>query len=232
MKASVISQVVLFIAVGALTVVVTMQSSRISTLESQLESDPEIVERSEGTKTTEGRASGYDRPTTPERKRIRTVDTASEQGFENLIAAAEFEDEDETVIAEKVREAVADEVEHREQQRWQKRLEKRTERARERVASFASKAGVSEDTKLRIEDLIVTEQAEISDIFQEARENYSFGEAREKVQTVRKETDETARAELDDDEYSEYTKMREEEMEQFRGRMRGPRPKENAKKPE
>lgn len=142
----------------------------------------------------------------------------TEPGQAPNVEAAALDDPE---VRTKLREVISEEQQVLREQRWAERQERREAQIRERVRELAANNHVDGATSLQLEDLLVTEQAEISDLFRAAREDGSWGEMREKATGIRAETDEEAELLLDAEQYAQYKAMRAEEEERW-GR-RGPR---------
>lgn len=132
-------------------------------------------------------------------------------------SAAEL-DVDDPEVRMKLRNMIAAEREYQREQRWARRQERHEERVRERVQTLAQNSDLDEVTAQQVEDLLVVEIAEVSDMFRKAREKGEWGELRDKIGKVRRETDEEARALLGPDEFAKYEEMRDEEARRFGGR--------------
>ena len=142
--------------------------------------------------------------------------------------SAEFNAADPEVRGQ-LREVIAEEQEILREERWQKRNDRREERLVQRVAALADKTGMDSTTTTRLSDLLVVEQAEASELFRQAREDFSWDEAREKVTSLRAETDEKAKALLEESEYKEYEEMRTEDNNRWnRGRRASNAPRGNS----
>lgn len=121
-------------------------------------------------------------------------------------------------VRNQLREVIAEEQELLDQERSQQRSQRREERLREQVAELGNRAKMDNVTTEQLTDLLVVEQAEAMEIFRQSREDSSWEDARTKVASLRLETDTKAKQLLEDEEYAEYEKMREEEVSRWGGR--------------
>lgn len=128
-------------------------------------------------------------------------------------------DIDDPEVRMKLRNVIAEERESAREERRNRTLERREEAIRERVRGVADEAGFDHTTATQVEDILVVELAEISELFRKAREDGSWRDARDQISTVRRASDEQARALMNDEEYEAYEEMRNEELERWgRGR--------------
>ncbi len=127
-----------------------------------------------------------------------------------------FDPADPTVRGQ-LREVIAEEQESLREERWDQRAQQREARLRTQLQDLAQKTEMDEIVTEQLTDLLVVEQTEASDIFRQAREDFSWDEARDKVATLRAATDARARELLDEDEFAEYEKMRTEETSRWGG---------------
>lgn len=124
-------------------------------------------------------------------------------------------------VQARVRDVMRRELTALRQERRESRWSKRQERATKRFEQMAERANLTQDQVEVLEPALLEERDKIRTIFRDARQNQEFGKAREKVQEVRKQTDAEARESLDEDQYKEYEKMREEEAQRWGGRRGG-----------
>ena len=94
----------------------------------------------------------------------------------------------------------------------QERRRRRDERAKEQLAKLAQDADLSPTQVTFLTDRLSLERDLISEIFREARADHSYGEASDKAQKIRAETDGEVQELLDDQQFTVYQAMREEEM--------------------
>ncbi len=117
----------------------------------------------------------------------------------------------------KVQEAVRSELRRIDDEREQSRDERRAQRVKDKVAEFAAAQQLPPATTTTLTNMLVAEQAELRQIFQDARENDSFDGVRDRVRELRKKTDDNASALLEDDAKAAFSDMREQEADRFRG---------------
>ena len=128
-----------------------------------------------------------------------------------------------------LREQVRDELQRIDDERESRRDARRQQRVRDRVALFAAQQKLSPSASTTLTNLLLAEQAELRQIFQDARDNDAFDGVREKVREVRQKTDDNAGAILDDDDQKEaYAALRDEDAQRFRGPMGPPDPPPDA----
>lgn len=128
-------------------------------------------------------------------------------------------DAQDPAVRGQLREVIQEEQEVMRAERRQERQQRREQRLRQQVNDLAERAGMESDVTEQLTDLLVVEQVEAMEVFRQAREDFGWDEAREKVTALRTETDEKAKDLLDDEEYVEYQQMRQREMDRW---ARGP----------
>ena len=133
-------------------------------------------------------------------------------------------------IRDRLRAVVQEEQEQLREERMQQRRERWEERSRERLAALAQGASLSSDQHATLGEWLNRERDQITELFAQARRDFSFGEARDKAVEIREETDAQVRELLDEDQLTAYQAMRTEEVNRRFGFGR-PRPPPEAKKP-
>ncbi len=133
---------------------------------------------------------------------------AREVSSEAIVEALESEDPE---VRARLAEVVRGEMETAHEERREERRERRRERSLSRLDELRDAAGLSESQHATLTVLLTGELDSIQDVFSEAHEDGSFGEAREKATEIRAESDEEASRVLDEDQYEAWSAMREEE---------------------
>ncbi len=126
----------------------------------------------------------------------------------------------------KLRDVIAEEQQLMRDERWSRRQEQREVRMKEEFRAWSAEAGLDDVTATQVEDLLVVELAEVSDLFRKAREEGNWDEMRERIGKVRSETEAEAIELMGEDEAKKFLRMREEEASRWsdrgrRGRDRG-----------
>jgi hypothetical protein len=120
-------------------------------------------------------------------------------------------------VIEEEREAVREQHQKEREQRWQQRTEGLLDQ-------LADEAGLGEEARQGIVDLLQQERERMREIFQQARSGGSPAEAHEKAQQARQQTDERVKEMVDAQQYDAYRKMRESQMSRRFGGPPGPPP--------
>jgi hypothetical protein len=126
-------------------------------------------------------------------------------------------------VRDRLRAVIQEEQDQIREQRWETRNQRWKERTQKEIRDFAAKANLSAAQSAEISTLLDTERDTISGIFQKARQDMSFREAREKVSALREENDAKAKEILDEEQHAPFMEMREESSMGFgagRGRNR------------
>lgn len=135
----------------------------------------------------------------------------------NVIDALESNDPD---VRDRLGSLLRDEMDEQRESRREERREQRRQRAEEVLRELAEEHGFSDTQYQGMSDLLSDERDEISGIFQAAREDHSYGEARDKAHEIREETAAQAESILSEEQYAAWEAKREEEMARYYGRRR------------
>jgi hypothetical protein len=115
-------------------------------------------------------------------------------------------------IRDRLRAVIQEEQERLREQVRQERRERWDARARERLTELADQVHLSSHQLDSLNGWLSNERDQVFDVLRQARQDHSFAEAGEKVETIRRQTDEQARDLLDDAQFNAYQTMREEEI--------------------
>ncbi|HCP48560.1 MAG TPA: hypothetical protein DIU15_21155 [Deltaproteobacteria bacterium] len=135
----------------------------------------------------------------------------------NVIDALDSDDPD---IRQRLGSLVRDEMEEQREQRREERREKRRQRMEAMLEELAEQHQFTDSQYQGLSDLISEERDEISELFRAAREDHSFGQARERAQEIREETEAEAQNILNEEQYAAWSAKREEELARYYGRRR------------
>lgn len=124
-------------------------------------------------------------------------------------------------VQQRVRDVMRRELQALRKERREERWSQRRERASKRFEDMATRASLTDDQVEALEPRLLEEREQIRTIFREARKEQNFDQVRSKIEALRTKTDGEVRASLDEDQYKEYAKMREEEAARFQRRGRG-----------
>lgn len=122
---------------------------------------------------------------------------------------------DDPELRDSLRKAIAEEQDTLREERWRERQQRREERTRERIGELAVEADLDATQEEQIEELLLAEIGEVSTLFRDARRDMNWGEARQKAEDLRAETDKKARDVLDEKQFEAYEKMRQDESQGF-----------------
>jgi hypothetical protein len=134
----------------------------------------------------------------------RAADTPDWPGDEDPADAESQESE------EKIRNLIQEEQRLMRNERWQRRRDRIEKRVDERLKTLQEETGLRDEEVQPIRDLLHTEVAEVGELFQRARRDFAFPEARSEAKTIREETDTQIRALLNEDEIIVYDRLRQE----------------------
>jgi len=123
---------------------------------------------------------------------------------------------DDPALRARLADAVRDELALEREERWERRRARRAERRERRLQGLATEADLSDEQLAALSELLADEAEQIGTLFQEARQEGSFDEARETARTIREESDSAVETLLDSSQLESYSAMREEERSRFR----------------
>lgn len=127
---------------------------------------------------------------------------------EDLASSLESPDPE---VRERVSSLVREEMEAASEERWDQRRKRRTERIEQALTDFASAQSLTPADQDSLTDLWTDEREQIGDLFRKAREDMSWGKARQEAEALREETDASVKAMLSEENYAAWVQMREEE---------------------
>lgn len=134
-------------------------------------------------------------------------------------------------IRDRLRAVVQEEQERLREEAREERRERWDQRTEDRLAKLTDNVSLSPHQLSSLTEWLSLERDQITEVFRQARRDHSFGEAREKAQKFRNETNEEVKGLLDDDQFTAYQAMREEEDNRRFGFWR-PHTQPTTKKPE
>lgn len=137
-------------------------------------------------------------------------------------ALVELLDSDDPKVKEKLQQAVQAQEEARRDEMRDARAARWEERTVSRISELAGKVQLDQGQQDALYAILARNRDRAGEAFRAAREDRSFGEAREKVQAFRTEADAEARELLSDTQYEAYVKMRDEEAQRRGFRRRQP----------
>ncbi len=192
------------------------QEARIASLEARIEilqDRVETLEKRRGRRGPRGPEARRDRRERGDEGgwsegRERRRGDGRRGGAPDLAAALDTADPE---VREKVSNLVREEMEAASEQRWEERRRRRAERIERALADFAAAQSLSAADQEGLTDLWADERETITDLFRKAREDMSWGKAREEAEAIRERTDAAAREMLSEENYAAWVVLREEE---------------------
>ena len=191
--------------------------ARIATLEAEAAVLQSRVVELEKRRGRRGPRRGMTARDTPRRDRGDGADGSGWTGADNRpgaspsidIAAALQSGDPE--VREKMSKLVREEMEAAGEERWEERRRRRAERIEKALTEFAGAQGLTAADQDSLSDLWDGERERISETFRKAREDMSWGKAREEAERIREETDASAKSLLSAEDYTAWVQLREEE---------------------
>jgi hypothetical protein len=113
-------------------------------------------------------------------------------------------------VRDRLKAVIQEEQDRLRDERWEMRNQRWAERTQKQIADFSEKAGLSAEQSAEISTLLNSERDQISALFQNARQDMSFGEARNKARELRENNDAKAKEILDEGQYTAFMDMRAE----------------------
>ncbi|MCP4872324.1 MAG: hypothetical protein GY898_26790 [Proteobacteria bacterium] len=136
------------------------------------------------------------------------------------LADALREGSDDPEVREQLGAVIRDEMDAAREERWEERRERSALRREERVEQLRADAGLTDEQADFVEGLLTDESEAVWAMFRAAREDGSWGDAHDKADEMRADTDERAGEQLSDEQLAAYRAMREEEEARRFGRRR------------
>ncbi|MFH1811508.1 MAG: hypothetical protein ABIJ09_22400 [Pseudomonadota bacterium] len=137
-------------------------------------------------------------------------------------------DSDNPEVRERIKDVVAEEQRRLHEEHFEERRQRWAERSREQVTQLAKDHNLSEEQTSQLNAHLDQEREQIRSLFEQGRGELGFRGMREQMQALRATTDKAVKEVLDEDQYTGYQKMREEQGPRFGGRGWGgggpPRP--------
>jgi hypothetical protein len=132
-------------------------------------------------------------------------------------ALIEALDEGDPEVEDRIGALVKDQMEEQREERWERRQERFEERSRERVDRLADSVGLDAGQIETLNNALQAERQQTFTLFRAAREDHTWGEAREKADAIRAETDSTVSESLNATQMDAWQEMREDEQSRHRG---------------
>jgi hypothetical protein len=142
---------------------------------------------------------------------------AERSGGEQVLEVLESEDPE---VRERLRDVIDDELQSRREQRRAERREQKKANAEKMVQGLISEYGISDSQAGSLRELLSDEHDQIRELFELARQDHSWGEARDKAQDLREENNEDVSELLDEDAYKAWQEQRDAEIARHYGRKR------------
>lgn len=146
-----------------------------------------------------------------------TTTQVDRSGGEQVLEVLESEDPE---VRERLRDVIDDELQSRREQRRAERRERKKANAEKMVQGLVSDYGISDSQADSLRDLLSDEHDQIREFFELARQDHSWGEARDKAQDLREENNEEVSELLDEDAYQAWQEQRDAEIARHYGRKR------------
>jgi len=188
-------------------------SARVETLEGQMQAMKKRKRRGHRGQ----RALADEGGTAPIRMGAAMARSVQSAGGEQVLEVLESEDPE---VRERLRDVIDDELHARRERRREERRERKKAQAEQMVQDLVSGHGISTSQAESLRDLISDEHDQIRSFFEAARQDHSWGEARDKAQDLREENDAEASELLDEDAYNAWQEQRDAEIERHYGRKR------------
>ena len=147
---------------------------------------------------------------------MASTGSATDSG-ETVLEVLESDDPN---VRDRLSDVIDDELSARRERRWEERRERRAAQAEQMVTDLSREHRLSAGQQQTLRDLLSDEQEQISEFFQAARQDHSWGEARDKAQDLREENDAEAMELLDDEAYAAWQGKRDDEIARHYGRRR------------
>lgn len=133
-------------------------------------------------------------------------------------ALIEALDEADPEIQDRIGALVQDQMEEQQEERRQRREQRFAERSAEAVAHLAEQVGLDARQVQTLNAALEAEREQTFALFRAAREDQTWGAAREKADAIRAQTDSDVAQTLDAEQLQAWQEMRDEEQERRRGR--------------
>ena len=127
---------------------------------------------------------------------------------------------DDPEVRDRLREVIDDELSTRREDRREERRERRKAQAEQMVRDLGNDYHISDSQQQTLRELLSDEQEQIGQFFQAARQDHSWGEARDKAQDLREDNDAEAMDLLNEEAYAGWQSKRDAEIARHYGRQR------------
>ncbi len=190
--------------------------SRVTLLETQV---AQLKDRRKGRGGAGGpRGSGRVALGGPATRHAAMAGTAeSGAAGDQVLEVLESDDPD---VRSRLHDVIDEELSNRRERRRDERRERRAAEAERMVLDLTSEYGLSAGQSTSLRELLSDEQEQIREFFQAARQDHSWGEARDKAQDLREENDGEAMDLLGEQAYEGWQAKRDAELERYYGRRR------------
>jgi len=188
-------------------------SARVETLEAQVQAMKKRKRRPH--RGQRGLADGAN--TAPMRMGAAMARSVESAGGEQVLEVLESEDPE---VRDRLRDVIDDELHARRERRREERREQKKAQAEQMVQDLVTSHGISSSQAESLRDLLSDEHDQIRSFFEAARQDHSWGEARDKAQDLREENDTEASELLSEDAYNAWQEQRDAEIERHYGRKR------------
>ena len=138
-------------------------------------------------------------------------------GEEQILKVLESEDPE---VRDRLRDVIDDELHSRREERREERRERQKANAEKVVQNLINDYGISDKQAGTLRDLLSDEREQVREFFELARQDHSWGEARDKAQDLREENNSEASELLDEDAYKAWQDQRDAEIARHYGRKR------------
>jgi len=190
--------------------------ARVLLLETQIS---ELRQGARGTRAGSGSTHASRAGTAPPggHRAAVAASAAAMGGGEQVLEVLESGDPE---VRERLRDVIDDELTTRREQRREDRRAQRTAQAEQMVMDLVNEYGVPSGQAQTLRDLLADEHDQIREFFQTARQDHTWGEARDKAQDLREENDGEVGELLSDEAFEGWQTKREEEIARYYGRRR------------
>ena len=149
-------------------------------------------------------------------RRIARGTVAREAGGRD--ALIEALDEGDPEVEDRIGALVKDQLVEEREERWERRQERLEQRSQERVARLAEEVGLDAGQVEALNAALEEEREQTYTLFRAAREDHTWGDAREKADVIRAATDADVAGTLNAEQLDAWQQMRDDEQAQRRGR--------------
>jgi len=123
-------------------------------------------------------------------------------------------------VRSRLHDVIDEELSNRRERRRDERRERRAAETEQMVQDMTREYALSGSQSTSLRDLLSDEQEQIREFFQAARQDHSWGEARDKAQDLREDNDAEVMDLLSEQAYESWQAKRDAEIERYYGRRR------------